>query len=349
MAAMAIGDVITDKQTWHSTVVMDTMVRSRIWNSGAVMPDAILAKEMSTGATVGEAPWWNDLDNNEPEIPIGDPSQLGTVHGITQDKSQVYLHKYQKTWGWDRLAKESATGNPDEAYRVVTARASDYWARQWDAKSHAVIEGVMGASLLAAGAGFKTPANTFDLVADNTGTLFSLAMLNDTHAQHFGDVANELQGMILTSPEGAAHMKNDDINAAREKVTRTLVDGTEINATEFHYNGFKVVTSNRLRPVSGVTHPFYVVAPGLLGYAEVQPDLPVEEDSSPLADKGRGQHTLTMRRDIVLTMRGCSYTKSSQASPFGATDAELALPANWRIDVPEREQLPIFKLLADIG
>jgi hypothetical protein len=105
------------------------------------------------------------------------------------------------------------------------------------------------------------------------------------------------------------------------------------------YLNFRVVVSDTM-PVAlsgpNLIYTTYLCAPGIIGFGESPPDMPVETKRTPEAGMGSGQETLFTRRQFALQPRGWDWTDAVVSGKFPNT-AELQLAANWQRSLTERK------------
>jgi hypothetical protein len=89
-------------------------------------------------------------------------------------------------------------------------------------------------------------------------------------------------------------------------------------------------------------------APGILGFGESPPDMPVETERKPAKGMGTGMEVLYTRRQFALHPLGHNWTESSVAGQF-PSNTELEAHANWERKFPERKQFPFVAIITKNG
>lgn len=117
------------------------------------------------------------------------------------------------------------------------------------------------------------------------------------------------------------------------------------------YLGYQVVVSDTC-PVKAVStdlhYTSYLSMPGILGWAEKPPAVPVATQREELQGNGAGVEALITRRQFSMHPMGFTFLDGSTAGEF-PTDAELQLAANWDRSYPERKQIPFVAMITKNG
>lgn len=115
-----------------------------------------------------------------------------------------------------------------------------------------------------------------------------------------------------------------------------------------YYLGYRVMVSDTLPVVSlgsgNFSYTSYLSAPGLLGFGESPPDMPVETERKAAKGQGSGMEILYTRRQFALQPMGHDWTDSSVALQF-PSNTELETAANWARKFPERKQTPFVAIV----
>lgn len=119
-----------------------------------------------------------------------------------------------------------------------------------------------------------------------------------------------------------------------------------------YYLGYRLIQSDRCPVVSlgGTDYAYtsYLAAPGILGFGESPPAVPVETQRYPDQGNGAGVEALFTRRQFALHPIGHNWKESSVVDEFPTND-ELALSTNWERKFPERKQVPFVAIISKNG
>lgn len=328
MALTQISDVIVP-EVYTAYMLKETMERAGVFTSGLVRPDAAMQGLMTGGGRLFNHPFWNDLDSNDSTVVDDDPTHLITPAKIAAAKMQFVRQFRARAWSTADLSAELAGDKP--MMRIVE-RTSAYWAREFNKLTIATMNGLVNDNIANDGGDMVFSAGVGVGGSPATEGISAEAILETK--QTMGDAAEALQIIVMHS--------RIYTNLQQQQLIVFIPNARgEISIPT--YLGYRVVVSDTV-PVSGGVYTSYLTAPGIIGYCEKPPAIPVETKREPLQGYGSGVEILVTRRQFALHPYGFNWTDSSCAGEFPTT-AELGTTANWDRKVPERKQVPIAVLL----
>jgi hypothetical protein len=140
-------------------------------------------------------------------------------------------------------------------------------------------------------------------------------------------------------------------NLQKAELIDFIPDG-KANVSLPYYLGYRVVVGDSLPVVSlgggDFKYVSYLSAPGIVGYGESSPDVPVEVERKPAQGNGMGVEVLYTRRQFTLQPMGHNWKEASVVYEFPTT-AELELATNWERKYPERKQVPFVAIFTKNG
>lgn len=329
MSLTQLADIIVPSQ-FTAYMLEETKAKAAVFTSGLLRPDAQMHSLMTGGGRLFNHPFWNDLDTSDSTIPDDDPSHLITPAKIAAAKMQFVRQFRTRAWSTADLSTELAGDNP---MKRIVSRVSAYWAREFNKLTVSTMNGVInenigtnsGDMVYSAGVGVGGATPTEGITAE--------AILETK--QTMGDAASALSIIVMHSRLYT--------NLQQQQLI-VFIPNAEGKINIPTYLGYHVVIADTV-PVSGSVYTTYLTAPGVLGWCEKPPVLPVETKREPLQGYGSGVEILVTRRQFAIHPYGHNWQDGSCAGTFPTT-AELELAANWERKVPERKQVPIAVLLS---
>lgn len=327
MALTQIADVIVP-EVYTAYMLKETMEKAGVFTSGLVKSDGMMASLLSGGGHLFNHPFWLDLDNTGSSLGTDNPADVITPAKISATKMRFVRQFRTRAWSTADLSAELAGDNP--MMRIVS-RTSDYWAREFNRLTIATINGLLadniandaGDMVFSAGVGVGGAAATDGVTAE--------AVLETK--QTMGDAAESLAIIVMHS--------RIYTNLQQQQLI-VFIPNAEGKVNIPTYLGYRVVVSDTV-PTAGGQYITYLCAPGVIGYAEKPPALPVETKREPLQGMGAGVEILVTRRQFSLHPYGFDFLDASTAGQFPTT-AELELAANWNRAYTERKQVGIAVL-----
>ncbi len=339
MATVRITDVIVP-EIFNPYMLKETMITADIFNSGLVMQNADMAAKLAGGGITFQTPSWNDLsDNNEAEIGSDNPAEEITPDKLTAYKMLFRRQFRTKAWSDADLTAELAGDDP--MARIVS-RVSAWWGRSFDRMAIATMNGVINANVASNSGDF-----TYVCGVGTGGSTTPTAALNGDSlidaAQTMGDKSGMMDILCIHSVVHANLLKRDEIDFIPESEGKKMLQ---------MYKGRRLVVTDNL-PVTLISagnyaYTSYLSTPGIMGFGESPPDVPVATQRYEGQGNGAGVEILYTRRQFALHPLGHTWNESSVAKQF-PTNAELQTAANWTRKFPERKQTPFVAILSKNG
>lgn len=315
-----IADVIVP-ELFTPYVINASIEGSALFQSGVVVPEDRISIGARSGGETVNMPFWNDLGEDEEEL---SDSKALTPGKITSGQDVAVLQAVGKAWTANDLA---GTLSGDDPMKAIGDLVGEFWARVYQGRLISMMNGAFAAA--------NMDTNVFD-ISGETGAAAIIDKLNMVDArQKMGDQSGLLTG-VMTHSDVAAKLEKDDLID-----TEKGSDGKDI---EF-YQGRRLIRQDAgMEPTDGV-YTTYLFGAGAFGYAEGDPEVPVETDRDSLG----GNNYLINRRHLVVHPRGVKWIGSATVSTGDAvgghpTRAELATGTNWtRVYDPKKIRMVQFK------
>lgn len=329
MAITTISDVIVP-DVFTSYMLKETMEKAGVFTSGLVQQDGLMASLLSGGGRLFQHPFWKDLDNTGSSVATDAVGDVLTPGEITAAKMQFVRQFRTRGWSTADLVTELAGDNP--MMRIVS-RVSDYWAREFNRLTISTMNGLFndniandsGDMVYSAGVGVGGATATDGITAE--------AVLETK--QTMGDAADSLQILVMHS-RIFTNLQQQQLIVFTPNARGEIKFGT--------YLGYRVVVSDTV-PVSNGQYTTYLCAPGVIGYAEKPPLIPVETYRLPLTGMGAGTETMVTRRQFSLHPYGFNWVDFACVGQFPTT-AEIETVTNWDRKYVERKQVAIAALIS---
>ncbi|MBS7703311.1 methyltransferase [Chelatococcus asaccharovorans] len=268
----------------------------------------VLATLLQGGTTVN-MPYFNDL-TGEDEV-LDDRYNL-SVNNVTTGQDVAVRLIRGKVFGASDLSADISGADP---MRHIADRFAAYWSRRIQAIALAVVKGAMATTA----SGASMAGNTLDISALSGAAAYfdGESFIDATH--RLGDHADGLRGVAVHSDTLAAMKKADLIEYIKPS------DGEDEVPT---YQGKRVVVDDAMPKLSGGIYHSYVFGPGALGFAQADPEVPVETGREPL--QGGGMEYIVQRRQYLVHPRGVKWAPGGGV-PAKATpsNTELGTATNW--------------------
>lgn len=335
MAVTRLTDVIVP-EVFLPYMIKDTMEKSAIFQSGILRSDANMAKFLSGGGRTENVPFWNDLDNTNPNISSDDPASEATPLKIGANKDVCIRHNRNQAWSDAYLVSELAGDDPMK--RVLT-RVSSYWSRAYQRQLVSSLKGVFADNAANDSGDMRHVIGTDAVGAPADAELISAEAIIDGK-QTMGDAAEALDVLVMHSVPYARLQKQNLID---------FIPDSEGKIQFPTYLGYRLVIDDGCPAVQGtnrINYSTYLVAAGAFAWAEHPPKMAVEVERKPSQGDGGGVEELWTRRQFVLHPYGIKWTDSSVAGQ-SPTNAELENAANWDRVYPERKQIGLVELVTN--
>lgn len=310
MAVTRLGDVIVP-QEFTDYVVQNTMEASALVRSGIVQRNGEIETQLRAGADSFNAPFWNDLGDDEANIASDDPDVIATPRKISAERMIVRKSFLHNSWSAMNLASELSG---DNALTRIQERAAAYWTRQTQRRLIASLNGIL-ADNVANDAG--------DMVLDITALTggaesFATEAVIDA-AGTLGDQMGNVAGIAVHSDIYRKMMKLDLVEFIPDSEGRMFAT----------YRGMAVVVDDLLPEATG-DYTTVLFTPGAVGWGLTAPRVAdgTEIENKPGAGNGGGQQILHSRVNLAVHPSGFQWREQTVVDE-SPTIAELALAANW--------------------
>ncbi len=279
-----------------------------LFQAGVLYSDPAISGKLSMGGRTVDMPGWKDLGSDASEPVNDDPTDSIELKKIGSRREVAARHIRAQAWGVPDLTGILAGDDP---LRVIVNRQTDYWQR---AHKKTIINSLMGVIA--------------DNVANDSGdmVLDTNASITDTDAIDaaylLGDRADEFAVWWMHSKQMKVLKKADLIDF--------LPPSQQGGPMLPYYMGYRCVVDDDI-PVSTGEYTSFLFKRNALMWSELPyggEGGPIERDRKPRQGHGGGVTELVSRRHFVLHVPGTRWLDASTAGEF-ATDAELALAANW--------------------
>lgn len=335
MADTRLADAVVP-EIFAGYMAKDTRQVQAFYQTGVLRPDGDLATKLGGGGRTFNVPFWKDLDDTESEVANDDPTDEGTPGKVSASTDIARRQLRTRGWSTMRLVAELAGDDP---MARISARVGAYWGRQLDDVAISSVRGVFADNIANDSGDMVVDVSTDDAGTPTADNLFSAEAVMDA-AQTMGDAKRDLKLIVMHSVVQTRLAKNDLI---------TFRPDSEGKNWHEYFMDWRVHTSDRVPVITGTNQTMYhtyLFGADALGWAEVDPAVPVEVEPKPAIGNGMGGDILWTRRQFVIHPYGIKWTDSSVAGEF-PTNAELALAANWDRVYVERKQIPMALLITN--
>ena len=341
MALTQITDVFTP-EVYASYTSVDAPELTAFFTSGVAFQDNALAGMFADGGRIAELPFWNDIDpSNEPNYGTDDPEDIASPEKIDAGTQIARMASLNHGLSAANLARELAGSDP---LQHIRNRFGTYWARQWQRRAIASLEGVIADNVQ------NDDADMVNDIAGATnadvgeGTLFSRAAFTKaafTSGDHFDDFAVIAVHSVVYN----RMVDNDDIDYIPDSNGRLTIPT---------FMGRRVIVDDGLpfTPAAGATdssaaarYTSFLFGTGLVAYGERTPYNAFAVEMDERQGNGAGVETLWERKSWVLHPFGTQFL-SATLTDGNATLAQLRLHANWDRVVP-RKSIPFAALVTN--
>lgn len=279
-----------------------------IFQAGVLYSDPEVSSKLSMGGRSVDMPGWKDLGNDPSEPVNDDPSDSIELKKIGSRREVAARHMRAQAWGVPDLTAILAGDDP---LRTIINRQTDYWQRAHKKTLIGTLKGVIA-----------------DNVANDSGdmVLDTGASITDTDAIDaaylMGDRADDFVAWWMHSKQMKVLKKADLIDF----VPSSQQGGMMIP----YYMGLRCIVDDDI-PESSNEYTSFMFKRNAIMWNELPVNTeggPLERDRKPRQGHGGGVTELVSRRHFVPHVPGTRWLDASTAGEF-ATDAELALAANW--------------------
>lgn len=317
MAATQITDI-------YNPLVFDPAVdeaaieKNRLLGAGVLRANPMIDDMASQGGNIGEMPFFGPLATTEPEYVDDDPAHLGTPAKITGKKMIYRIAKMHKAWSTMDVARELALKDPLAA---ITSMVGGYWATQMQRRVIQSAMGVLADNIAADSSDMLKKISTDDAGAITDGERISADAVLDA-AQTMGDAKEVLAAIAMHSVVYTRLQKQNLIDYVPTSDSKVNIP---------YYLGKLVIVDDGLPATAGVnriTYTTILFAQGAFDFGNGRVLRPSEPERIANAGYGGGQDIIHTRKSVIIHPVGTAFISGNVAA-LSATQAELALAANW--------------------
>ncbi|HET8791795.1 MAG TPA: major capsid protein [Modicisalibacter sp.] len=326
MATTRLSDII-DVVVYQDLPQISGPEKTAFFESGLIARNALLDSLASAAGKTAELPYWNDLDGSiEVNYSNDNPATLATPQKLAQGEQIARKAFVNQGWQAADLASELAMGGT--AMEAIRAKTSRYFARQWQRRLIAAVNGVM-ADNVANDAGDMVHDVAAEAVASQTAdTRFN----QDAFIEAAYTMGDAVEGVTAIAVHSTIAKQITKLNGAED------VRDSEGNLLYQAYLGRRIIVDDGLPVVAGTTDGFKYVSvlfgPGVFGYGVGSPEVPVEVEREAAQGNGGGIETLWERNTWLLHPFGFQQLGTPAGLSF--TQAELATAAVWDRVLPRK-------------
>lgn len=279
-----------------------------IFQAGVLYADPAVSSKLSMGGRSVDMPGWKDLGNDPSEPVNDDPADSIELKKIGSRREVAARHIRAQAWGIPDLTSILAGDDP---LRVIVQRQTDYWQRAHKQTLIKMLQGVIADNIA---------NDSGDMVLDTNASITETDAIDAAYLM--GDRADDFTTWWMHSKQMKALKKLDLIDF----VPSSQQGGMMLP----YYMGLRVIVDDDI-PVSTNEYTAFMFKNRAIMWNELPVGTeggPLEFDRKPRQGHGGGVTEMVSRRHFVPHVPGTRWLDASTAGEF-ATDAELALAANW--------------------
>lgn len=336
MATTRLSDII-DVTVFRDLPQIEGPEKTAVFESGIVTRNPLLDDLANQPGSISELPYWLDLDGStEVNYSTDDPSSNATPQKLTQGKQIARKAHVNQGWSAADLASELAMGAT--AMEAVRARTDRYFARQWQRRLIAAVEGVIADNVDNDDSDMVHDIAEEAIADQDSGSRFS----RDAFIEAAYTMGDMVDGVSAIAVHSAVAKQITVLNDAED------VRDSEGNLLYRAYMGRRIIVDDTLPVNAGSTDGFkytsVLFGPGAFGYGEGSPETPVEIDRDPKAADGGGVEELWIRNTWLLHPFGFQQTGSPSGQSF--TQSELRKATSWDRQL-DRKLVPMAFLITN--
>lgn len=330
MATTRLSDII-DVEIFQDLPQINGPEKTEFFQSGLVTRNQMLDNMASQPGKSIELPYWNDLDGSEEVNYSSDnPASSATPAKITQGEQMARKAFVNKGWSATDLASELAMGG--SAMDAIRAKTDMYFQRQWQRRLIAAVNGVMADNVANDDGDMVYDIASESVAGQSASTRFS----RDAFIESAFTMGDRVDGVTAIAVHSSVAKQITKLNDAED------VRDSEGNLLYQAYLGRRIIVDDGLPAVAGTTdgikYTSVLFGPGIFGYGEGAPEVPVEVDRNAQGADGGGIEELWVRHTWLLHPFGFQQVGTPAGTSF--TQAELATAAVWT-RVLERKLVPM--------
>lgn len=336
MATTRLSDII-DVTVFQDLPQVEGPEKTLLFESGIVTRNTMLDGFANGPGKTAELPFWNDLDGSvEVNYSSDNPASSATPQKLAQGEQIARKAFVNQGWQAADLASELAMGGT--AMEAIRARTDRYFARQWQRRLIASINGIIADNVANYSGDMVHDVASESVAGQSASTRFSQDGFIEA-AYTMGDMVDGVTAIAVHSTVAKQITK---LNGAED------VRDSEGNLLYRAYLGRRIIVDDGLPVVAGSTdglkYTSILFGPGALGYGVGSPEMPVEVEREAAQADGGGIETLWRRNTWLLHPFGFQSTSSPSGNSF--TLAELATAAVWD-RVLDRKLVPVAALITN--
>lgn len=336
MATVRLEDII-DTVVFRDLPAVNSPEKTAFFQSGIAVRSALLDGIASAAGKTAELPFWNDLDETSaPNLSSDDPTVNATPEKVTQGEQIARKAFLNKGWSKTDLASELAMG--PRAMQHIRSRVDTYWMRQWQRRLIASCNGLLADNVAANGGDMVHDVAAEAVASQDAATRFSRTNFIAA-AYTMGDRVDGIGAIAVHSAVKKQMVEQDDVEDVRD------ADGNLLFQT---YMGARIIVDDSMTVVAGATDGFkytsVLFGPGMFGFGEGEPDVPVAVQREETQGNGAGVETLWTRKTWILHPAGYQNTGTPTATSFSI--AELGAATTWA-RVVARKNVPLAFLITN--
>ena len=326
MASTILSNII-EPTSFARYIDQQTTLKTALINSGIVARSPLFDGRAGEGGSVSHLPFFNALDNSDPDVASDDPSVLSTPSNITGAEMAVHKDFIAKSWSVMELAEQIAG---EDIVANIGGKVANYWSRQLQKRACAMLGSIA----------LDNPDMSKDISIDTSSALTSANLASFASVidakQTLGDASDQLQVIIMHSQVYANLMKSELTSFTQPSTVQPFVT----------YNGMRVIKDDNGTVVQGANKPLYttfLMAPGSFVYGEAAIDNAVEVWRNPAAGNSYGEERLYSRKKLFLHPVGFSANPTITSRSKSPTLAQWAATGAFT-RVYDRKNVPIAML-----
>lgn len=330
LADVIIPEIYLDYQS------VDSPEKTAFFESGVAVRSPLLDNAVTDGGRIVHVPFWKDLDaTQEPNYSTDDPAVDAVPNKVVAGEQVARLAHLNQGYSTTDLSGELAGSDPMQRIRN---RFGTYWMRQWQRRALASLIGVMADNIANDSGDMVEDISIADGNNATASNLFSRSAFTEA-AFTLGDMFESVGAIAVHSVVYKRMVDNDDIDFVEDSQGRLTIPT---------FLGRRVIVDDQMPVVAGGTSGFIytsiLMGPGVVGYGEGSPKVPVEVERDAKAANGGGVETIWERKSWLLHPFGFKFTSTTltggAATARSANLADLRLAANWD-RVVERKNVPL--------
>lgn len=336
MATTQLSDII-DVTIFNDLPQIEGPEKTAFFDAGIVNRNPLLDSLASQPGKIAELPFWLDLDGSiEVNYSSDNPASSATPQKIAQGEQISRKAFVNQGWQAADLASELAMGGT--AMEAVRNRVDRYFARQWQRRLIASVNGVLADNVANDSGDMVHDVAAESVAAQTADTRFS----QDNFIEAAFTMGDMVDGVTAIAVHSAVAKQITKLNGAED------VRDSEGNLLYRAYLGRRIIVDDGLPVIAGTTDGFKYVSvlfgPGVFGYGVGSPEVPVEIEREAAQADGGGVETLWQRNTWLLHPFGYQSTGTPAGNSF--TLAELAAATSFD-RVLERKLVPLAYLITN--